>query len=877
MTTRESWKTLAKTCVLEQSWKEAICRFSGDPKLAALYLPIARKVLGGVVQQTTLGGIEQGHRIIHLPDGAIIRVIKNNDIRSIEIDVTEVNYVEEPPPVSLFDFHLFFNGQFFNQDGDALNTMLCLNTKKHKMSIKPTFFSERQSWIDNRVLDKESALTWSQRGGIPDYYETSNYLYKNAQSAVYENGQGVFWIDLSVVSAGRATEYDYVLCAGKIGKKIAVLLSSGKIVLDGAVFLSGTNEEYDNSYITTTLPISITNFSANQKLLLQQIPAAWTDVARFSFSQDGTKILAYLLSEAHFSQLSGLADDPRQLWAHTLGHIPVTLYECTVSSGTWNALWTAEILADNMITALNQPYRIEVPNPYVRPQDVYSYNFQDQFPGLWSSPFYSYERTDNNYSYTYIQDILISADYVNNEVKKLVARFTATGSLINRTAVTRHGCVWAFADTESLKINFNYIPAEWDINHLFEEYFKDMYGNSTYYLTQTKKVAGVRPFHTSYDDSTSRIVDETAYIEFRYNEDSAFLSEEFYHIHYDRTTTVGNKKPPGYTLVDRVLPVSVWYITAIYYHDPETLEDTFIRYGTKQEWLNGYPYTTPPYNIYTNQTYQGDPNGFIVEQEDRYRIAIGEYRTGASGGMPWNWGVHPVYLAPNTYGASGIPKHQLNGVPANYTGTSSTATDMTGTFDDYRIDPFIYTPTYYYFGRMDLVKWYYSNPTNFVWVGKFDTSNQAIYHQGEPIFSGEHRWAINPLWLDFGNQYRGFISYTPTGDPVDDEGNPLDDEHAPYAAPFGFSPLITYRFSNPPYVWYLGGNKFNELKTMACRAGYLTEFIIKYSKFNSTIATIPYSDDIYWNQGDLIAALHAALSPSGVYNATDQLTMIHLA
>ena len=88
------WRTLAKQPVGGREWKETIKRFSGDPALSAQYLPVARAVLGGLIQQLRLGGIEQGHRIVNLPDGSKIRVLHNSGINVVEI-VTFPTFLEE--------------------------------------------------------------------------------------------------------------------------------------------------------------------------------------------------------------------------------------------------------------------------------------------------------------------------------------------------------------------------------------------------------------------------------------------------------------------------------------------------------------------------------------------------------------------------------------------------------------------------------------------------------------------------------------------------------------------------------------------------------------------------------------------------------------
>ena len=88
------WRTLAKQPVGGREWKETIKRFSGDPALSAQYLPIARTLLGGLIQQLRLGGIEQGHRVVNLPDGSKIRVLHNSGINVVEI-TTFPTFVEE--------------------------------------------------------------------------------------------------------------------------------------------------------------------------------------------------------------------------------------------------------------------------------------------------------------------------------------------------------------------------------------------------------------------------------------------------------------------------------------------------------------------------------------------------------------------------------------------------------------------------------------------------------------------------------------------------------------------------------------------------------------------------------------------------------------
>ncbi len=72
----------------------AIKRLQGDPKIAAEYLPIAQTILGDVINRTELGRIAQGAKHVRLSDGTEIRVIRNGDIRIIEVDVRKKKDVD---------------------------------------------------------------------------------------------------------------------------------------------------------------------------------------------------------------------------------------------------------------------------------------------------------------------------------------------------------------------------------------------------------------------------------------------------------------------------------------------------------------------------------------------------------------------------------------------------------------------------------------------------------------------------------------------------------------------------------------------------------------------------------------------------------------
>lgn len=88
------WRELAKQSMGGREWKETIKRFSGDPALSAQYLPIARAILGKLNHHLRLGGIEQGHRVVLLPDGTRIRVLHISGINIVEV-VTYPTFVEE--------------------------------------------------------------------------------------------------------------------------------------------------------------------------------------------------------------------------------------------------------------------------------------------------------------------------------------------------------------------------------------------------------------------------------------------------------------------------------------------------------------------------------------------------------------------------------------------------------------------------------------------------------------------------------------------------------------------------------------------------------------------------------------------------------------
>lgn len=86
----DDWRERAKDSLNVRASSKgewAAKRFKGDPGLAVAYLPLANQILGAVTNQLALGGISYGHRRVALPNGVVIRVIRNGTDNLIEIDV----------------------------------------------------------------------------------------------------------------------------------------------------------------------------------------------------------------------------------------------------------------------------------------------------------------------------------------------------------------------------------------------------------------------------------------------------------------------------------------------------------------------------------------------------------------------------------------------------------------------------------------------------------------------------------------------------------------------------------------------------------------------------------------------------------------------
>jgi hypothetical protein len=86
-------------------------KFYGDPRLAVRYLPVAYMILGAVENQLALGGISYGVRRVELPDGAVIRVIRNFEDNIIEIDVSIVEQRK--------DLNILYGYTFYPRNSDA--------------------------------------------------------------------------------------------------------------------------------------------------------------------------------------------------------------------------------------------------------------------------------------------------------------------------------------------------------------------------------------------------------------------------------------------------------------------------------------------------------------------------------------------------------------------------------------------------------------------------------------------------------------------------------------------------------------------------------------------------------------------------------------
>ena len=77
-------------------------RFFGDPQRAAAYLPVAYALLGQVKQRMAQGGVTYGHQTLRLPDGTLIRVIRNHQQNLLEITTRPTKGGEALWTVALF-------------------------------------------------------------------------------------------------------------------------------------------------------------------------------------------------------------------------------------------------------------------------------------------------------------------------------------------------------------------------------------------------------------------------------------------------------------------------------------------------------------------------------------------------------------------------------------------------------------------------------------------------------------------------------------------------------------------------------------------------------------------------------------------------------
>jgi hypothetical protein len=88
-----SWKDSLNVPVSSQGeWSAK--RFYGDPELAAAYLPVAYALLGQVKNRMAYGDVGFGHQQIELPDGTLIRVLRNGNQNILEIDATSTTFID---------------------------------------------------------------------------------------------------------------------------------------------------------------------------------------------------------------------------------------------------------------------------------------------------------------------------------------------------------------------------------------------------------------------------------------------------------------------------------------------------------------------------------------------------------------------------------------------------------------------------------------------------------------------------------------------------------------------------------------------------------------------------------------------------------------
>lgn len=227
----DDWKTLAKEGVQEREWRESVKRFQGDPKLSAQYLPIARTILGGLAQQLRLGGIEYGHRIVNLPDGTWIRVIRNGNQNTVEILTTSVTYTPISTPSSSAGFVFYprikksasgipgvssgYTPSYPKQKPHALMVVTCKENMAETTITAPAL----KEYGNQFVFFEKDVYSWthSDRGDLG--------IQSGGKSIVYKNGV-TWWTFYHGVIGFCPVEVEITLDSGIKVKQMRYLVAT---------------------------------------------------------------------------------------------------------------------------------------------------------------------------------------------------------------------------------------------------------------------------------------------------------------------------------------------------------------------------------------------------------------------------------------------------------------------------------------------------------------------------------------------------------------------------------------------------------------------------------------------------------------------------
>lgn len=179
---------------MTREYREAIKRFMGDPKLAVQYTSVARTILGGLIQQLRLGGIEYGHRIVNLPDGAMIRVMHNSGINTIEIDVSVGTEKQKGGASSSgFVFYpMIDNNRLYPYDLPHATMAVKCNEKAVKLTVTAPV---KKEYGNQFVFFGEDVYSWehSDSGDMYSAFSGFDVIYKNGV-AWQSIGKGVIGV-----------------------------------------------------------------------------------------------------------------------------------------------------------------------------------------------------------------------------------------------------------------------------------------------------------------------------------------------------------------------------------------------------------------------------------------------------------------------------------------------------------------------------------------------------------------------------------------------------------------------------------------------------------------------------------------------------------